>query len=221
MELSIYDRQGRYEKAKQKVKKSKISKENKELIFEFDQHIATVDDLSILRREKYMCILSKDVEYLRKSFKEATEEDIKRVVMTIRNHPTWAPNTKKDYQVLLKRFYKWLSGDDEEYLRIVKWIKIKDENKVKITTDDLLTPEELERILSFSESARDRAFLHVLAESGTRIGEIGTMRRRDVVFDKYGAIINVDGKTGQRQYRRMSFCRLVKRRCLIFVEVVN
>jgi integrase/recombinase XerD len=41
----------------------------------------------------------------------------------------------------------------------------------------------------------------MLWESGARIGEIGDLRRKDVVFDKYGTVITVKGKTGSRKIR--------------------
>jgi len=38
-------------------------------------------------------------------------------------------------------------------------------------------------------NSRDRALVSLLYESGARIGEIGSMRVKDVSFDEYGAIV--------------------------------
>ncbi len=38
-------------------------------------------------------------------------------------------------------------------------------------------------------NSRDRAMIPLLYESGARIGEIGSMRVKDVSFDEYGAIV--------------------------------
>ncbi len=38
-------------------------------------------------------------------------------------------------------------------------------------------------------NSRDRAMISLLYESGARIGEIGSMRVKDVSFDEYGAIV--------------------------------
>jgi len=41
----------------------------------------------------------------------------------------YAENTKKDYKVAIKRFYKWLNGDTE-YPKLVTWIKANVKRKV-------------------------------------------------------------------------------------------
>ena len=48
---------------------------------------------------------------------------------------------------------------------------------------------------------RDKAFISMLYELGARIGEIGNLRVKDVVKDKYSFIVNLRGKTGQRTPR--------------------
>jgi integrase/recombinase XerD len=42
-----------------------------------------------------------------------------------------------------------------------------------------------------AETIRDKAFILVLYESGCRIGEILTLRIRNVQFDDYGAVLIV------------------------------
>lgn len=48
---------------------------------------------------------------------------------------------------------------------------------------------------------RDKAFIMALYESGCRIGEILSLRMKNVSFDEYGAILRVTGKTGDRRVR--------------------
>src|SRR5207245_1180296 len=48
---------------------------------------------------------------------------------------------------------------------------------------------------------RHRAFVALLADAGARISEILTLRIRDVAFDQYGMVLNVEGKTGPRRVR--------------------
>jgi len=52
-----------------------------------------------------------------------------------------------------------------------------------------------------ADNLRDKALILVLYDSGCRIGEILTLQLKHVQFDKYGAVLVVDGKTGQRRVR--------------------
>lgn len=65
----------------------------------------------------------------------------------------------------------------------------------------LLTEEELKKLVEAAENQRDRALILTHYESGCRIGETLTLKILNVTFDKYGAVLIVDGKTGPRRVR--------------------
>ena len=65
----------------------------------------------------------------------------------------------------------------------------------------MITETELEKIVSVLNNARDKAIVYALYDSGCRIGELLTLRNKDVEFDEYGAILSVTGKTGYRKVR--------------------
>mgnify|MGYP002761421439 CR=1 FL=1 len=67
--------------------------------------------------------------------------------------------------------------------------------------EELLTREEVSKIIEGTKNARDRAFFTVLYESGARIGEMLSMRIKHVQFDDDGTVIVIDGKTGMRRVR--------------------
>lgn len=52
-----------------------------------------------------------------------------------------------------------------------------------------------------AQSPRDKALIHVLYESGCRVGEIAGLKIKHVSFDTYGALLIVNGKTGMRRVR--------------------
>ena len=88
-------------------------------------------------------------------------------------------------------------GDPPE-TKNVKIKKVKD----KIVREDLLTEDDLKKLLHVcGENARDRALIDCHFEAGTRPGEILNLQIRHVKFDKYGAVLHVDGKTGARSIR--------------------
>ncbi|NDF25895.1 MAG: site-specific integrase, partial [Thaumarchaeota archaeon] len=74
--------------------------------------------------------------------------------------------------------------------------------KNKIVREQLITENDLDILLrACIGNQRDKAFLHVHFEAGTRPGEILSLKIKHVKFDQYGAFIHVDGKTGARPIR--------------------
>ncbi|MEM2751143.1 MAG: tyrosine-type recombinase/integrase, partial [Nitrososphaerales archaeon] len=110
----------------------------------------------------------------------------------------YSPFTKHDYKVVLKKFYKWLCGG-EEYPEQVKWIKTTLKMKDELLPEDLLTEDEVMKLVDKADSLRDKAFIITLYESGARIGELDSLRIKDVVFEENYARLMLEGKTGSRR----------------------
>jgi integrase len=66
---------------------------------------------------------------------------------------------------------------------------------------EILTEQEVRRLIDACETQRDRALIHTLYESGCRAGELLGLRIKDIQFDEYGCIALVKGKTGPRRIR--------------------
>ena len=141
---------------------------------------------------------------LGKDFDKATKEDIMRAVRAVQETEKYSPWTKSTYKTMLKRFFKWLKK--EENPEEIAWIKC----RIKLTekrlpqNNDLLTEEEVQKLVSLAEHPRDKAFIATLYESGTRIGELASLQIKNINFDEYGAVLNVHGKTGSRPVRIIS-----------------
>ena len=65
----------------------------------------------------------------------------------------------------------------------------------------MLTSNEIKELASHANNLRDRAFILSLYETGARIGELLSVKIKDVEFDKYGSLVNLNGKTGPRKIR--------------------
>ena len=165
-------------------------------------------------------VIKKIDDFLKKPFRDATKDDIIAFIDELRSGRTRKPYLDKNgrfkipkiqplkegsllmYQVRLKRFYQWLYGmEDKQYPENVIWIKLRRMSNHRKLPEDILTKEEIKKMYELANDTRDRALVHVLYESGCRIGELLGMRIKDVRFDQYGAAINVDGKTGERRLR--------------------
>ncbi len=172
---------------------------NAEIIIRYHQQ-RVAEGLSQARQYKCINTLKLLSKILCKKFEDATKDDMVRLVAETEQKPfsVW---TKRDYKAILKKFYQWLLNCDGDYPPIVKWIK-KSNGSNSLKKSDLLTPEEVRKLVEAATTLRDKALILVLAESGRRIGEILTLRIGDVEFDNMGARLLVDGKTG-RDYVRI------------------
>lgn len=198
----IYDYKKQLDTLKGYLEKQGMSPANKNSIEKFIAHcqIMGLSDARIIRYYyafKYFNI------FFEKDFNAATKEDVEAVVAKINSKETWSPTTKHDMRVMLKRFYKWLYGKDEEYPPEVKWIKtkIKRTDKKLPNEGELLTEDDIEKAIAHANNLRDRALISTLYEAGCRIGELCSLRIMDVSFDKMGTVLAVTGKTGPRKIR--------------------
>lgn len=191
----VYHYSKSLERELSKLKSGLLGDENSRVILEFHGQLVA-EGIGLARRVKYLQTLRYISTLLKKPFSEVTKEDVIGFIGTIeqRDYSEW---TKRDYKVLLKRFYKWFRKCDEGYPPEVKWIKVKDNFPNTLMKKDLLTVEEIESIVKAASTLRDKALIWLYFESMRRLGEILNLNVGDVEFDELGARLRVDGKMGQ------------------------
>lgn len=178
---------------------------NEELINDFIRFLS-LNNVQELRQKKYRYTLGKISEMLNIDFVKATKKDIEDLITKIDNNgfKGW---TKHDYRVVIKKFYTWLYNKDNDDIDnwekppIVKWIKIKAPKTSKKLPSELLKPSDIRFLAEKSRDLREKALILTLYESGARIGELLDLKIKDVIFDDYGCILNLFGKTGYRKVR--------------------
>lgn len=178
---------------------SQICQANKVAIQQFHSH-CLAEGLTLARISKLLHHVRMIAMILNKDFTEASKEDIVRVVTQIETNPKWSPATKHDYKVILKKFYKSLDSTGE-FPDQVKWIRPNFKKNNHKLPEELLTEDDVRNLVESAQHPRDKAFILVLYESGCRIGELLTLRIKNVLFDANGAALLVNGKTGQRRVR--------------------
>jgi site-specific recombinase XerD/ribosomal protein L40E len=194
--LQVYDVH-RYEKklsyTENRIKKLENSSVIK-LIFQF-RDACFASGIKAPRIEKHLDNLSRIAKWLGKSFEDTTKEDIEKILARLERANALSDWTKYDYKRTIKTFFTWLGKKE-----IVEWIVLTIPSKNKLP-DEILTEEEIQKMVDACENLRDKAMVAVLYESGTRVGEFLKMKIRDIVFDNKGAVIQVTGKTGDRRIR--------------------
>lgn len=198
----IHRYQTRLKGALKGLDNEKISEQNKNIILRFTQH-QSVTGIGVPRRLKYLDKLRQFSRFVSKDLDQVTKEDIQEYVGMINNRDDMTKSTKIDFSIILKRFYKWLFGNDEEYPDMVKFLKtnlpLKD--KPLPSQAELITPEEVDMLIDVADHPRNKAFVSLLYESGCRVGEIANLKIGNILLDQYGCVISVNGKTGHRRIR--------------------
>ena len=105
------------------------------------------------------------------------------------------------YITLLKAILRWLNGEAPEWLTELAR-QLPRPRPEELIREKLIEPEELERLLTYARHPRDKAIISILYETGVRIGELLSLRLRDVEALEDGRYrLLVRGKTGVRPIR--------------------
>lgn len=178
-----------------------ISEENVDLICRFND-FAFSSGISLGRVTRYLFDLRVLAGYLNKDFEKSTREDIEKLVGKLElSH--YSKSTIRDLKLTLRKFYKWLRNTDD-FPEEVRWYRTHVKYNAITNPEDILTEEEVKKMINCCLTPRDRAFVSLLYESGCRIGELLCLKLNQVKFDKYGGLILVNGKTGFRRVRVIS-----------------
>lgn len=92
------------------------------------------------------------------------------VVMSQR---VWSQRYKADLKVSIRKFYKWLLGNNRTYPPLVDWIDTYETRKEV----SALSEAEMERMLDRCTTVTSRALIQVLFDGGFRLGELINIRR--------------------------------------------
>lgn len=187
------------------IEKSKLSKKNKELLIKFQNNCFS-ESIGKAKIVRYLFDLKKIGLIIKKDLEKCNKEDIQYVLAEIektkkQDGTEYAYNTKRGVKIVLKKFYKWLRKTEDIYPEEVKWIKTTSDKTKERLPENLLNEEDILKLIQNADNIRDKAFISIIYESGCRIGEILTIKIKNVSFDNYGAKISVFGKTGARVVR--------------------
>jgi site-specific recombinase XerD len=200
--MDIYNTKQYYQKEKKEIEKWNTSESNKKHIFSFLCKMEN-NGLSFVQLCKYIFTLKRFVNVYDKNFEDVTSEDIDKFLSSMNG---LKQKTKKIRYYCLKKFLTFIGKE-----KIFENNGIVFKSSSKKLPEEILTQEEIERMVNACDSVRDKAIVSVLYESGARIGEFLSMKIKDIHFDNYGAVIIIpDGKTGSRRIRVVNSAQLLK-----------
>ena len=173
---------------------NKLQSENERILKEFE---AALVDVSEHRRKSLLSHIKQVAIYVGKPLSEATRTDILGAINDYKDR-TKSKKSLKQRMVAIKKFYKTLYGNGEEYPEIVRGIKlpvIKEYASIK----KYPSTEELFKLINTAATIRDKALVSSLYESGARINEFLNIKLEDINLESNIAYVKLmQSKTKQR-----------------------
>lgn len=113
-------------------------------------------------------------------------------------------NYKSTLKRIVKPFFRWLYGHSPKqgYPEVVDWIYCGRKKNGRLP--EILTMEEIAKMIDVCDNTRDRGLVSVLYESGCRASELLDLKINSITFDEFGGVILANGKTGSRRVRLIS-----------------
>ena len=173
---------------------ARLSKEDKQVLNDFLKKCSiTAGEKKVLHIKKLIIQLSDVTQLpLTKQTKKSIDDFL--VLLNRSDKSYW---TKDEIRVYVKQFLLWYYKD----LDMVENFKSEGKkglNPQKVTENNLLTEQDVEKMLRFAESYKDKAYLLLAFQTGARPGELLNLRWKDIKFeDKYADITLYSNKTEQ------------------------
>ncbi len=108
-----------------------------------------------------------------------------------------AESTLRLHQSLIKKFFSDIGKPD-----VVAWIK-RIQPKETLRSDDILTPDDINRMIEATESHYFKALIAFLFETGCRISEANKLRYKDFQDTDQGMIVNIPTTKTAAGYRKV------------------
>ena len=216
-ELDVHNTRDRYERARQSLAASEdVSEANKKDILEFlnDCELGKTvfgrakKRIKPNRLIKYLYTLKQISRFLGIDFRKVTQKQMEDLIRKVDsnclsytdrtgavlklNYTEW---TLHDIKVTLKKFYKWLDGNNREYPSIVSWI----DTHIEEQDPPALSIDEIRMLADYAKGTMRKAMIWLLFETGSRASEFLNIRLRNVTDKDSYYLIRIEvSKTFKR-----------------------
>lgn len=173
-----------------------------EAFAEFDREMQ-IRGYSLRRRLKYLHFFSFIKRITGKTPNQLEEKDVEEIAIYLNNNK-YSDETRHSYLYMLKVVLEFF-GKKIELKRFKHLLKIKEK------LPEILTEEEIELMIANARTLEEKCAIALLYELGCRSQELLGIKLSDIIFDPFGAIIKIRGKTGERRIRVMKYYNLLKK----------
>jgi integrase/ribosomal protein L40E len=183
---------------RKKIRISELSNEQRKILSNYELKKRVEDNCNPKSIAMYLIQLVTFIQFVNKPFGKITKSDIVKFL----DFKSKEIKSIGNYKSTIKEFFKWFYGKQgKDYPDMVMWINTTKNNGNNKLPEELLTQEDILEMVKKANNPRDKAIIFVGYESACRASELLSIRLKHVTFDKYGAVLMVNGKTGQRRIR--------------------
>lgn len=161
--------------------------------------------------ETYATCLSKIARALHKDLDDLNNKDMRGYFKTLQgmsNGTRYAfYQSLRSYFCDLKRYDRQMNQDlTSKWEELMENVKRPSLSKRLMSDDDLVKPEDLQKLIKAARNTRDKAFLSMLFETGCRIGELASVEVKDVHLESEPARLYIQhSKTEDKAGRRVVY----------------
>lgn len=166
---------------------------------------AKINGIKEQRINWYVAKLKKLSQNVKKPYDKFILEDVEQLALEKIEKQPYTHWTKIGYRLTLRLLFKIIEGINWKDVRTplpkrVAWLDVK-RPKNKLKPEELINVEDMRKMVDECNTIQDKALISCLYESGARSSEFLGLTLAGVKPDKYGCLLNLYGKTGQRTIR--------------------
>jgi site-specific recombinase XerD len=172
--------------------------------------------IGVKRIQKYLQDLKKLDDYFKKPLDSLTSEDMERFILDLEEGrvktakgSAYALETQAVIKKLIKKFYKWLWGNNRIFPEIVEWI----DTSVEVQDYSALRKEEIDKMVGMIISSkseimiRNRALIMVLFDAGLRAEEMLNVRLKHIYFEGENYKMRVEYSKTKKRTITLPMCK--------------
>jgi len=121
---------------------------------------------------------------IKKPFEKMTKNDLIKYFASIKDKKGVTYSNK----IILRVFFKWLypQKNPKEFPEIVSWITIPRKNYDSFDDKEILTPQDIKKLVDNARCFRDKVLILVLFDSAARVSEVLGTRFKDYTINEHG-----------------------------------
>jgi len=169
----------------------RISKQNLQTLIKYDLQNKR-EGLGNTTRANHISFLVKLSKNIPIPYEEMTRKKLNGYIDTLQLNNS----SIQQYVIMIRKFFKWFyQKKNPDCIKDLKILKVKN-NILKFS--DMLTEEEIQKLIDAYPEPQHKALVSVLYDSACRVGELVGLNREHVKCNNGLWTISVDGKTGVR-----------------------
>lgn len=150
------------------------------------------ENLTQLRIKKLKQMYNTWIRFTNKPLNTLTKDDIEKVITELnkgilkkRNGKDYGVETVCDLKKFIKQYFKYFKGENNYFPKEVIWINVKIPKDKKNSDKEVLTINQVKELSNMFKSPKHKLAVLLLFDSGFRIEEFMSVRKRDITIDVF------------------------------------